>query len=95
MSDTAPTKTCTGCGRTLPRDAEHFHRRAVASDGFQSRCKDCLTTAADASDLADIKPDESPEHLRMNEQLHRLHRMGLELAAQAGESRYFAHVSYD
>jgi hypothetical protein len=41
----SPTKICTGrCGRELPADAEHFHRHARSSDGFQARCKDCINT---------------------------------------------------
>lgn len=34
-------KVCTGCGRTLLRDADNFTRKARSSDGFTSRCKKC------------------------------------------------------
>jgi hypothetical protein len=42
-------RACTGpCGRTLPVDADHFHRRGA---GFKTRCKDCAA-AADADKAA-------------------------------------------
>ena len=34
-------KTCTGCGRTLLRDADNFTRKARSKDGFTTRCKRC------------------------------------------------------
>jgi hypothetical protein len=34
-------KTCTGCGRTLLRDADNFTRKSRSKDGFTSRCKHC------------------------------------------------------
>jgi hypothetical protein len=34
-------KTCTGCGRTLLRDAENFTRKSRSTDGFTTRCKRC------------------------------------------------------
>ena len=34
-------KTCTGCGRTLLRDAENFTRKTRSKDGFTTRCKRC------------------------------------------------------
>ena len=34
-------KKCTGCGRTLLRDAENFTRKTRSKDGFTSRCKHC------------------------------------------------------
>lgn len=34
-------KTCTGCGRTLLRDADNFTRKTRSKDGFTSRCKHC------------------------------------------------------
>lgn len=34
-------KTCTGCGRTLLRDADNFTRKSRSKDGFTSRCKAC------------------------------------------------------
>ena len=34
-------KTCTGCGRTLLRDACNFTRKTRSKDGFTSRCKTC------------------------------------------------------
>jgi hypothetical protein len=34
-------KTCTKCGRTLLRDPRNFMRKARASDGFATRCKEC------------------------------------------------------
>lgn len=46
-----PLKRCTGhCDRTLPLDAEHFHRHARSGDGFRARCHEC--TAADRRDEA-------------------------------------------
>lgn len=48
---TPQTKRCTGrCGRTLPLDAEHFHRHARSGDGFRARCRECV--AADRRDEA-------------------------------------------
>lgn len=34
-------KVCTGCGRTLLRDADNFTRKSRSKDGFTSRCKAC------------------------------------------------------
>ena len=34
-------KTCTGCGRTLLRDADNFTRKTRSKDGFTTRCKRC------------------------------------------------------
>lgn len=34
-------KTCTGCGRTLLRDADNFTRKSRSKDGFTTRCKKC------------------------------------------------------
>ena len=34
-------KTCTGCGRTLLRDASNFTRKTRSRDGFTTRCKKC------------------------------------------------------
>ena len=34
-------KTCTGCGKTLLRDADNFTRKSRSKDGFTSRCKHC------------------------------------------------------
>lgn len=34
-------KTCTGCGKTLLRDAENFTRKTRSKDGFTTRCKRC------------------------------------------------------
>ena len=34
-------KTCTGCGKTLLRDADNFTRKSRSKDGFTSRCKCC------------------------------------------------------
>ena len=34
-------KTCTGCGRTLLRDADNFTRKTRSKDGFTTRCKKC------------------------------------------------------
>jgi hypothetical protein len=93
VSDAAtPTKVCTGCNRELPLDAEHYHRRAVAGDGFNSRCKTCCNSSSLPGRAPDeIDPDESPAHLAMNEQLRRLRRLGLELAATVPDSQYFGH----
>ena len=38
-------KTCTGCGRTLLRNADNFTRKARSKDGFTSRCKACEKSA--------------------------------------------------
>ena len=32
-------KVCTGCGRTLLRDADNFTRKSRSKDGYTSRCK--------------------------------------------------------
>jgi hypothetical protein len=34
-------KTCDTCGKTKPRNHEHFHRDADRPDGFSSRCSVC------------------------------------------------------
>lgn len=34
-------KTCTGCGRTLLRDADNFTRKSRSKDGYTTRCKKC------------------------------------------------------
>ena len=38
-------KVCTGCGKTLLRDAENFTRKSRSKDGFTSRCKHCEKAA--------------------------------------------------
>ena len=38
-------KTCTGCGRTLLRNADNFTRKARSKDGLTSRCKVCEKSA--------------------------------------------------
>lgn len=47
---TPPTKTCTKCGRVLPR--EMFSRRANRPSGLQSRCRDCARVRAAAYNAA-------------------------------------------
>jgi hypothetical protein len=41
----APTKTCTGCGQTLPATAECFHRHPSGKLGLQSTCRECNNSA--------------------------------------------------
>lgn len=41
MSEKQDKKRCCWCNRELPRDTEHFYRSRDASDGLQSRCKQC------------------------------------------------------
>lgn len=37
-----PLKTCTGCGRELPRTPDNFEPcRARTIDGLRSKCRDC------------------------------------------------------
>lgn len=51
----ATRKLCTGCGRRLPIDAEHFHRHRHSSDGFRARCRECI--AADRRDARQSEAD--------------------------------------
>lgn len=46
-------KTCTGCGRTLLRDADNFTRKARSKDGFTTRCKRCEKEARTGRSKAD------------------------------------------
>lgn len=50
-------KVCTGCGKTLLRDASNFTRRSRSKDGFTSKCKICEKNArlgaSNAADLAE------------------------------------------
>jgi hypothetical protein len=36
-----PSRTCTGCGRTLAVNADNFYRQDTG-DGFTAKCRDCL-----------------------------------------------------
>lgn len=41
-TDTAPpTKRCVKCGKTKPRNADHFSKRPDAVDGLRADCADC------------------------------------------------------
>lgn len=41
----ARERLCTGCGRWVPRTADHFYKYAGAADGLQSRCIECVRPA--------------------------------------------------
>lgn len=46
-------KTCTGCGRTLLRDADNFTRKTRSKDGYTSRCKRCEKLSRQGKSLKD------------------------------------------
>lgn len=35
-------RRCTGCGRELPADTEHFHRHGTGKGGLRARCRECV-----------------------------------------------------
>lgn len=47
-------KTCTGCGRTLLRDADNFTRKTRSKDGYTSRCKRCEKLSRQGKSLKEI-----------------------------------------
>jgi hypothetical protein len=42
-------KACRVCGRTLPRDLDHFYANYTTADGLKSQCKACASKAQAAA----------------------------------------------
>lgn len=52
------TKRCSKCRKDLPADPQNFYRQSDASDGFNSRCKACVSSSHKR------KPEQSRELAR-------------------------------
>ena len=75
-------KVCAGrCGRTLPADAEHFHRHARSPDGLKARCRDC--TAADRRDERLVKRLGRSDVATIAEAYRKGHQDGASAAVRA------------
>lgn len=49
LSDGKWLKPCSGCGRLLPADSDHFYRRRNGHSEFMGKCKKCQRREAKAS----------------------------------------------
>ena len=55
----AGTRTCSGCGKTLPATREFFHKKSASPDGCYPRCKPCSTEAG--REWREANPEQAKE----------------------------------